>query len=125
MRNVDAINIETKIHGSYLIQQSENKKESPLLVGFHGYGETAEDQMQLLKQIPGIENWAVCSVQALHPFYNTRAKIGYSWMTSQNRDLHIEENVEYVNMQNFHVPIYADRFHRTNAANLCCSSHLL
>jgi len=97
MSNFESFNIPTKVHGSFLIQESKNKRPSPLLIGFHGYGETAEDQLLLLQNIPRIENWTVCSVQALHPFYNTRAKIGYCWMTSQNRELHIQENVNYVN----------------------------
>jgi predicted esterase len=97
MSNFESFNIPTKVHGSYLIRESKNRRPSPLLIGFHGYGETAEDQLQLLQHISGIENWIVCSAQALHPFYNTRAKIGYCWMTSQNRELHIKENVEYVN----------------------------
>ena len=84
------------MESSYIIQESKKSKPSPLLIGFHGYGETGENQMKLLQKFPGIEDWTVCSIQALHPFYNTRAKIGYSWMTSQNRELHIKENVEYV-----------------------------
>ena len=90
MSTFDSFNIETKVQGNYLLQESKNINFAPLLVGFHGYGETAEDQMKLLQQIPGTESWIICSIQALHPFYNTRAKIGYSWMTSHDRDLHIQ-----------------------------------
>jgi len=96
MNNFKSFHISTEVHGSYIIQESKKSKPSPLLIGFHGYGETGEDQMKLLQKFPGIEDWTVCSIQALHPFYNTRAKIGYSWMTSQNRELHIKDNVEYV-----------------------------
>ena len=97
MSKFKSFNIITGIHGNYLVQESKKNKSAPLLVGFHGYGETAEDQMNLLLKIPVIEFWIVCSIQALHPFYNTRAKIGYSWMTSHQRELHIQENVTYVN----------------------------
>ena len=97
MENFKSFHIQTKVNGSYIIQEPKDKSKSPLLFGFHGYGETAEDQMNLLQQIPGIEKWTVCSVRALHPFYNTRAKIGYCWMTSQDRELSIRENVDYVN----------------------------
>ena len=93
MENYKSFHIQTKVHGSYIIKEAKNKKLSPLLVGFHGYGQTAEDQLQLLQNIPGIENWILCSVQALHPFYNTRGKIGYSWMTSHDRDLRIKETM--------------------------------
>ena len=97
MSTFDSFNIETKVQGYYLVHESKKIISAPLLVGFHGYGETAEDQMKLLQQIPGIESWIICSIQALHPFYNTRAKIGYSWMTSHQREFRIKENVEYVN----------------------------
>jgi len=97
MYNFKSFHIPAEVHGSYIIQESKKSKPSPLLIGFHGYGETAEDQMKLLQKIPGMENWTACSVQALHPFYNTRRKIGYSWMTSYDRELSIKENVEYVN----------------------------
>jgi len=97
MYDFKSYHIQTKVHGLYLIQEAKNKKVNPVLVGFHGYGETAEDQLQLLQNIPGIENWTVCSVQALHPFYKTKARIGYCWMTAKNRELHIQENVNYVN----------------------------
>ena len=97
MDNFKSFHIQTRINGYYIVQESKNRSKSSLLIGFHGYGETAEDQMQLLQQIPGIEKWTCCSVQALHPFYNTRRKIGYSWMTSHDRELRIQENVNYVN----------------------------
>jgi len=89
--------IHTTVHGHYLIHEPQSKNTSPLLIGFHGYGENAQVQMQMLQQIPGTQNWFCCSVQALHPFYNTKDDIGYSWMTSQDRDLRIQENVNYVN----------------------------
>jgi predicted esterase len=97
MNNYESSIIKTSIHGSYLITNFNNTVPFPVIVGFHGYGETAEDQLQLLRQIPGIEKWSICSVQALHSFYNTRGKIGYSWMTSKERDLRIQENVHYIN----------------------------
>ena len=97
MDKYKSYHIQTKVHGSYIIQEAKTKKTSPLLIGFHGYGETAEDHMQLLLNIPGIENWTLCSIQALHPFYNTRGKIGYCWMTSQDREFHINENINYTN----------------------------
>ena len=97
MDNSKSYHIQTKVHGSYLIQDSRNIEPAPLIIGFHGYGETAEDQMNLLLKIPGIELWTICSIQALHPFYITRAKIGFSWMTSNQRELRIKENVKYVN----------------------------
>lgn len=97
MSNFKTFHTQTKVHGSYLIREAKGNTVAPLLVGFHGYGETAEDHLQMLLQIPGIDNWTVCAIQALHSFYNSKGFAGYSWMTSLDRELRIKENVEYVN----------------------------
>jgi predicted esterase len=81
-------------HGRYLVRQGPPER---LLVGFHGYGETAEVHMGQLQQIPGIERWTAVAVQALHPFYlNRTGAIVASWMTSLDRELAIEDNRAYV-----------------------------
>jgi predicted esterase len=70
---------------------------APLLVGFHGYGENAEDGLRRLQTIPGADRWLLVSVQALNRFYRTRTnEIVASWMTRQNRELVIGDNVAYV-----------------------------
>ncbi|HLQ78513.1 MAG TPA: dienelactone hydrolase family protein, partial [Terriglobia bacterium] len=71
--------------------------DAPLLVGFHGYGETAEEEMARLQTIPGIDRWAVASIQGLHPFYRRRTnEVVASWRTRQNRELAIADNIAYV-----------------------------
>lgn len=89
--------IATTIHGLYLLAIPEGPGPHPLLVGFHGYGENAEAHLAALRAIPGSEYWLLCSVQALHQFYDrkTGAVIG-SWMTKQDRELAIADNVAYV-----------------------------
>ena len=68
------------------------------IVGFHGYGQTAETMLSDLERIPGIDRWRVVSVQALHRFYGRdNQTIMASWMTRQDRELAIADNVEYVN----------------------------
>lgn len=68
-----------------------------LLVGFHGYGENAEIQMERLAAIPGIDGWTLVSVQGLHRFYKGRAEdVVASWMTRQDREDAIRDNVAYV-----------------------------
>jgi predicted esterase len=85
--------LETAIHGRYLF---EDRGAERLLVGFHGYAETAETHLAELEKIPGIDRWSVASVQALHPFYTRSGNIVASWMTSLDRELAIEDNIGWV-----------------------------
>ena len=88
--------IATGTHGRYLVSPGTSPG-APLLVGFHGYGETAEDEMARLQAIPGIDRWAVASVQGLHQFYRRSTnEVVASWMTRQNRELAIADNIAYV-----------------------------
>lgn len=89
--------LETTVTGRYLVEAPRGSGPFPLLAGFHGYGQTAEDELALLRQIPGSERFAVCSIEALHPFINAKGKPGASWMTGRERELRIAENVRYVN----------------------------
>ena len=68
-----------------------------MLIGFHGYGETAEDELRRLQAIPGIADWTLVSIQGLHHFYRRRTnEVVASWMTRQNRELAIADNITYV-----------------------------
>ena len=58
---------------------------------------------QKLEQVPailremGIDAWLLASVQGLHRFYTSRMDdIGASWMTRQDRELAIADNIAYV-----------------------------
>ncbi len=85
--------LETAVHGRYLF---ENRSSPRLLVGFHGYAETAETHLAELEKIGGIERWSVLSVQALHPFYTRSGSIVASWMTSLDRELSIADNIAWI-----------------------------
>jgi predicted esterase len=85
--------LEAAVHGRYLY---EDRGAERLLVGFHGYAETAEIHLAELEKIPGVERWSVASVQALHSFYTRSGSIVASWMTSLERDLAIADNIAYV-----------------------------
>ncbi len=89
--------IATLTHGRYLIDRGNTAEGAPLLVGFHGYGENAERHLEKLRQIPGAEEWLLCAIGALHPFYNTKTgEVIDSWMTKRGREQAIDDNVAYV-----------------------------
>jgi predicted esterase len=84
-------------HGRYLIDTPGSAGPAPILVGFHGYGEGAEAQLERMRRIPGAERWLLVSIQGLHRFYQRRAnQVVASWMTRQDRDLAIADNLAYV-----------------------------
>jgi predicted esterase len=89
--------IATTTHGRYLIARPAASKGAPLLVGFHGYAETAESEMERLRAIPSAGDWLIVSVQGLHRFYQRRTnEVIASWMTRQDRELAIADNLAYV-----------------------------
>ena len=49
-----------------------------------------------VERIPGIDGWLIVAVQALHPFYTKSQRIVASWMTRQDRELAIADNIRYV-----------------------------
>jgi predicted esterase len=89
--------IATTTHGRYLVQPPAANGPAPLLVGFHGYAEAAEAQLERMRAIPGVDAWRVVAPQGLHRFYQRRAnEVVASWMTRQDRELAIADNVAYV-----------------------------
>lgn len=89
--------IETRIHGRYLVRRTGTGERPALFVGFHGYGQSAEDMLEPLARLAGGRDAVLVPVQALHRFYNVKAQtVVACWMTQQDRELAIEDNVEYV-----------------------------
>lgn len=88
--------IEAVIHGRYLVRRPDTLGPWPALFSFHGYGEDAAVNLAAVQRIPGIAEWLVIAVQALHPFYTKKEQVVASWMTRQDRDLAIPDNVRYV-----------------------------
>jgi len=88
--------ISTLTTGRYLVEPGP-EVGAPLLVGFHGYGQRAEELLDELRRLPGAQAWTLVSIQALHRFYSakTREVVG-SWMTSLDRDQAIDNNLAYV-----------------------------
>ena len=87
--------LSTATTGRYLVEPA-SRPGAPLLVGFHGYAQRAEHLLEDLRRLPGAADWTLVSVQALHPFYSPKTReVVASWMTSQDRDQAIEDNVAY------------------------------
>jgi predicted esterase len=89
--------VATTTHGRYLVLPPASPGPAPILVGFHGYGEDAEAQLERLRAISESSHWLCISIQALHRFYDRRTgRVVASWMTRQDRDLAIADNIAYV-----------------------------
>ena len=89
--------ISAATHGRYLVDAPASAAPRPLLVGFHGYAEAAETQLERLRSIPGSDRWLLVAVQGLNRFYRGRSSdVVASWMTRQDRELAIADNVAYV-----------------------------
>ena len=95
-------NIETRLvptitHGRILVRVARAAAARGVLVGFHGYMENAAIQMERLEQIRGAAAWTLVSVQGLHRFYRGRTdQVVASWMTREDRDEAIADNLAYV-----------------------------
>ena len=92
------LSIETPTHGRVLIEDATiQASPARILIGFHGYGQNAQAMLDEMRQIPGADMWRLVSVQALHRFY-TRGdqSVVASWMTREDREQAIADNVEYV-----------------------------
>jgi predicted esterase len=83
------------IHGRYSVRLASGDPAG-LLVGCHGYAQSAESFASDLEAIPGVERWLLVSVQGLHRFYTRGGAVVASWMTSQDRELMIADNTAYV-----------------------------
>lgn len=87
--------IPTTTHGRVLVRRADAPRG--IIAGFHGYLENAAIQLARLESIPGANRWTLVSVQGLHRVYRGRSpEVVASWMTSQDRDDMIADNIAYV-----------------------------
>lgn len=93
---MDVHSIATRIHGRYLVDRPDGDGPFPLLVGFHGYAERAEHMLEALQRIRGDRGWLLVSVQALNRFYTRSQEVVGNWMTREDRELAIADNIAYV-----------------------------
>ena len=66
--------VPTQTHGRILVREPIQAHSLPVLVGFHGYAESAEAQMDRLASIPGADRWLLVSIQGLNRFYRGRSE---------------------------------------------------
>jgi predicted esterase len=97
------LNVPVTTHGRVLVDgpfDSAQDRPFKLLVGCHGYAQNAGEMMEMLRGIPAgppDKAWTRVSIQALHRFYRGRSQITVaSWMTREDRELMIADNVAYL-----------------------------
>jgi predicted esterase len=86
--------VSTTTHGRYLVEIPAHSRAT--LVGFHGYQENAAITLKVLRQIANGRPVGLVSVQGLHRFYSRTNDVIASWMTSQDREFAIADNLSYV-----------------------------
>lgn len=92
------ISVATPTHGRVLVEDPAGAFSGRILVGCHGYGQAADTMLEEMRRIPGLAEWRLVAVQGLHRFY-TRGdqSVVASWMTRQDRESAIADNIEYLN----------------------------
>jgi predicted esterase len=88
---------EATVAGRYALKLStEADAPGPLVIGFHGYAQSCEDNFSVLEMCFSKLNPTLCSVQGLNAFYRKNGSVVASWMTKVDRELAIENNVNYI-----------------------------
>src|SRR4029450_2642699 len=89
------LSIAAPTHGRVLVRDVGSPRG--LFVGFHGYAETAEVQMDRLAAVPGADGWTLVAAQGLNRFYRGRTQdVVAGWMTRQDREEAISDKLAYV-----------------------------
>lgn len=86
--------IRTATHGRYLVDIPDHSRAT--LVGFHGYKENASIHLDALRRIRGDRAIGLVSIQGLHRFYSRGSDVVASWMTKEDREHAIADNIDYV-----------------------------
>lgn len=86
--------IAVRTHGRYLIEPRPHAVAT--LVGFHGYQENAAIHLDVLRRIADQRRLNLISVQALNRFYTRANAVVAGWMTSEDRELAIADNIAFV-----------------------------
>lgn len=91
---MDSRAVPARTHGRYLVDMPAHSRAT--LVGFHGYKENAAIHMDVLRRIAGARPIGLISIQGLHRFYAKGGDVVASWMTKEDREHAIADNVDYV-----------------------------
>ncbi len=83
------------VHGRYLVRPPRTSGPACWLVGFHGYAQSAAVFLPGLLRADPESRWLVASVQGPHPFYTRTEDVVAHWMTREDRELAIADNVGY------------------------------
>lgn len=86
--------IAARTHGRYLVDSRAGATAT--LAGFHGYQENAAIHLDVLRRIAGGRAVNLVSIQALHRFYTRANDVVAGWMTREDRDLAIADNIGYI-----------------------------
>ena len=86
--------VRTATHGRYLVDIPDYSRAT--VVGFHGYKENAAIHMDVLRRIAGERAIGRVSIQGLHRFYSRGDDVVASWMTKEDREQAIADNIDYV-----------------------------
>lgn len=119
------LHVPTLIHGRVLIEDAA-VSPSGTIVAFHGYGQNADDILRELRRVPGIEAWRRIAPQALNRFYTRdSSKVIASWMTREDRELAISDNVQYVDnvLDQAHGPMPTAQGDRVTPASVSALGH--
>lgn len=88
--------IATTMHGRYLLERKGDAPSRLLLVGFHGYAQNAHAILEPMRSFAP-SNTTLVAIQALHRFYSrSQQQVVASWMTREDRELMLVDNLEYV-----------------------------
>ncbi|MBI2212309.1 MAG: hypothetical protein HYU52_01570 [Acidobacteria bacterium] len=88
--------IATTMHGRYLLERLGDAQSHLLIVGFHGYAQSAQAILEPMRAFAPVGSTLV-AVQALHRFYSrSQQQVVASWMTREDRKLMLADNLEYI-----------------------------
>jgi predicted esterase len=87
--------VPAQTHGRVLAEAPPMPPPWPTLIGFHGYAENAATHLEALRRLDPTHRWLRVSAQGLHRFYGRREAVVASWMTREDRDTAIADNIAY------------------------------